>query len=48
MAIECLARQTSKGHAMNIRMNRWLDTLASIAIVVIGLALGGATAIVGA
>ena len=33
---------------MNIRLNRWLDALASIAIVVIGLALGGASAILGA
>ncbi len=33
---------------MNIRLNRWLDALASIAIVVIGLGLGGATALFGA
>jgi hypothetical protein len=33
---------------MNIRLNRWLDALASIAIVVIGLALGGASAVLGA
>jgi hypothetical protein len=33
---------------MNIQLNRWLDALASIAIVVIGLALGGASAILGA
>jgi hypothetical protein len=33
---------------MNIQLNRWLDALASIAIVAIGLALGGAYAILGA
>jgi|GEM_PF-3986252 len=33
---------------MNIRLNRWLDTLVCIAIVVIGLTLGGATAVLGA
>lgn len=33
---------------MNIRLNRWLDALAAIAIVVIGLALGGASAALGA
>jgi hypothetical protein len=33
---------------MSIQLNRVLDVLASFAIVVLGLALGGATAIVGA
>jgi hypothetical protein len=33
---------------MNIRMSRLLDVLASIAILAIGLALGGATAALGA
>ena len=33
---------------MNIPLNRLLDALASIAIVIIGLALGGATAAIGA
>jgi hypothetical protein len=33
---------------MSIQMNRILDTLASVAIVVLGLALAGATAAVGA
>jgi hypothetical protein len=33
---------------MTIRMNRWLDTVASYAIVALGLTLAGATAIVGA
>jgi hypothetical protein len=33
---------------MNIRLNRLLDALACIAIVMIGLTLGGATAVIGA
>jgi hypothetical protein len=33
---------------MNIRLNRWLDTLVTVAIVCTGLALGGATAVLGA
>jgi len=33
---------------MNIRMNRWLDTMICIAICAIGLTLGGATAVLGA
>jgi hypothetical protein len=33
---------------MSIRMNRFLDVLASYAIVALGLTLAGATAIVGA
>jgi len=33
---------------MNIHLNRWLDTLICFAICAIGLALGGATAILGA
>lgn len=33
---------------MSIRLNRILDVVASLAIVALGLALAGATAIVGA
>lgn len=33
---------------VNIQMNRYLDTLVAIVIVVIGLTLGGATAVLGA
>jgi hypothetical protein len=33
---------------MSIQMNRFLDTLASFAIVALGLTLAGATALVGA
>jgi hypothetical protein len=33
---------------MSIHMNRMLDTLASFAIVALGLTLAGATAIIGA
>jgi hypothetical protein len=37
-----------RNQAMSIRMNRLLDVFASVAIVVMGLALAGATAVVGA
>jgi hypothetical protein len=33
---------------MSIQMNRFLDVVASFAIVVLGLGLAGATAVVGA
>ena len=39
---------SKRNDTMTIQMNRVLDVLASYAIVVLGLALGGATAIVGA
>jgi hypothetical protein len=39
-------RQGTK--VMSIQMNRVLDVLASFAIVALGLALAGATAVVGA
>jgi hypothetical protein len=32
---------------MNVHMHRWLDTLVSIAIVVIGLTVAGATTVLG-
>ena len=39
---------TGKDYSMLIQMNRFLDTLASYAIVGLALILAGATAIVGA
>jgi hypothetical protein len=33
---------------MSIQLNRFMDVFASVAIVVLGLALAGATAVVGA
>jgi len=43
-----LLRRHLKESAMNIRLNRLLDMLVGIAIVAIGLTLGGATAVLGA
>ena len=39
---------TKRNQAMSIQMNRILDVVASFAIVVLGLSLAGATAVVGA
>jgi hypothetical protein len=41
-------RRNPKESAMNIRLNRLLDALVCIAILAIGLTLGGATAVLGA
>jgi hypothetical protein len=41
-------RRNLKESAMNIRLNRLLDALVCIAILAIGLTLGGATAVLGA